>query len=310
MYNDSRGPARKIYGSRVTKNMIYIVGLGPGDTTLLPPMAVCALTQATVIVGYTLYVDMVPDELRKGKRLISTGMRQETDRANAALDAALAGADVAVVCSGDAGVYGMAGLVLELLHARGLTDALRVEVIPGIPAVCAAAALLGAPLMHDFACVSLSDLLTAWSTIVTRLDAALRADFVLALYNPRSKGRLWQLEEALALARTLRPGTTPVGVVRNAYRPEQSVIISTLDEIRADCFDMLSIGIIGNSATRRLGQCGQYMVTPRGYDISCIGHRVGVGLSTDASTDVPTGTPSPPQPVMPCIASASGRAKS
>ena len=245
--------------------MLYIIGLGPGDASLLPPLAVHALGRAATIVGYTLYVDMVPEALRAGKNVISTGMRQEAARGNAAIDAAVAGADVAVVCSGDAGVYGMAGLILELLEARGLTESVRVEVVPGIPAVCAAAALLGAPLMHDFACVSLSDLLTPWPTIVTRLDAALRADFVLALYNPRSKGRVTQLEEALAMARALRPATTPVGIVRNAYRAEQGVQVHTLADVRAEAFDMLSIGIIGNSATRNFGG---YMVTPRGYDVA------------------------------------------
>lgn len=243
---------------------LYIVGLGPGDTSLLPPLAVQALHKAETLVGYGLYVDMVPKEIVQGKRVIVTGMRQEKERCHAAIDAACAGSPTVVVCSGDAGIYGMSGLVIELMEQRGCLDTLPLEVIPGIPAVCAAAALLGAPLMHDFACVSLSDLLTPWETIVKRLTAALSADFVLALYNPRSRGRQHQLAEALLLARTVRSSHTPVGVVRQAFRPGQSVYVCTLADCDPDKVDMLSLMIIGNTSTR---QTGAYMLTPRGYRI-------------------------------------------
>lgn len=243
---------------------LYVVGLGPGDASLLPPLAVRALERAATIVGYGPYVDMTPPSLLAGKTVVVTGMRHETERCQAAIDAALAGSPTAVVCSGDSGVYGMAGLVLELLEARDLTSRVPVEVIPGIPAVCAAAALLGAPLMHDFACVSLSDLLTPWDRITHRLEAALSADFVLALYNPRSRGRQAQLEEALALARRHRPPQTPVGLVRKAFRPGQSVAVRALDALNSEDVDMLSLLIIGNTATRMLGT---RMVTPRGYDL-------------------------------------------
>lgn len=241
---------------------LYVVGLGPGDAALLPPLAAYALERAQTLVGYALYVDMVPPTLRQGRTVIVTGMRQEIERCTAAIDAALGGSPTAVVCSGDAGVYGMSGLLLELLEARGLLDSVAVEIIPGVPAVCAAAALLGAPLMHDFACVSLSDLLTPWESIVKRLKAALAADFVLALYNPRSRGRQHHLEEALNLARHHRPPLTPVGVVRNAYRPGQSVHVGTLETMDPSTVDMLSLVIVGAKDTRL---AGPYMITPRGY---------------------------------------------
>lgn len=242
--------------------MLRVVGLGPGRHDLLSPQAHAALEQAQVIVGYTAYMDMISDELKRDKICISTGMMGEVERCAKAIDAALAGQVTAVVCSGDPGVYALAGLILEMLDERALTESLPVEIIPGIPAVCAAAALLGAPLTHDFACVSLSDLLTPWPRIVNRLDAALGADFVLAIYNPRSKRRVSQLEEAIAIARLHRAPSTPVGIVRQAFRPDQSVSVVPLAEFDPAGIDMLSIIIIGNSETRRMGH---FMVTPRGY---------------------------------------------
>lgn len=242
--------------------MLRVVGLGPGDAALLSPQAREALEQARTIVGYTAYMDLVPEDLRRGKTCLSTGMTGEIDRCRKALDAAEAGIPTAVVCSGDPGVYALAGLVLEMAEERGLIESLGMEIVPGIPAVCAAAALLGAPLTHDFACVSLSDLLTPWPRILNRLDAALSADFVLALYNPRSRRRVAQLEEALTMAARHRPPDTPVGVVRQAFRPDQSVRVTTLAEVRPDDVDMLSLLLVGNSETRRIGR---WMVTPRGY---------------------------------------------
>lgn len=241
---------------------LYVVGLGPGDSALLTPQAAQCLHRAKTIVGYPLYVDLVPAELLAGKNIITTGMRHEIDRCTAAIDTALAGDDTAVVCSGDSGVYGMSGLVLELLEQRGLHRKIPLEVIPGIPAVCAAAALLGAPLMHDFACVSLSDLLTPWERITKRLHAASMGDFVLALYNPRSHGRDWQLHHALEIVRAYREHHTPVGLVRKAFRPGQEVYVTTLANFTAEYVDMLSIVIIGNSETRLVDK---HMLTPRGY---------------------------------------------
>ena len=241
---------------------LHLVGLGPGDVKNMSAQALAVLEQVQVVVGYSFYMDMIPPALLLGKECISTGMRGEVERCKAAIDTACSGKTTAVVCSGDAGIYGMAGLVLELLEQRGLDSSVPFELVPGIPAFCAAAALLGAPLMHDFACVSLSDLLTPWDLILRRLEAALKGDFVLVLYNPRSRGRDWQLGAALDLARSLRPGTTPVGLVRQACRQGQSVGIYDLAQLDAAQVDMLSLLIIGNHSTRRVGN---RMLTPRGY---------------------------------------------
>ena len=215
-----------------------------------------------MVVGYSTYLDLIPAKLLVGKQVISTGMMGEVARCNAAIDAALEGGDTVVVSSGDAGVYGMAGLVLELLETRGLMGSIEFEVVPGSPAVMGAAALLGAPLTHDFACVSLSDLLTPWELIKKRLDAAAGADFVLALYNPRSKRRSDLLEKALAIISGHRAPQTPVGVVRQAWRVGQSVQVGTLESIDTEAVDMLTIVVVGNSQTRI---AGGRMLTPRGY---------------------------------------------
>jgi precorrin-3B C17-methyltransferase len=241
---------------------LTVVSLGPGDPRYLAPAAAGALARAEVIVGYKTYVALIDPALRKAKEIISTGMTAEIKRCRLAIDRALAGQPTAVVSGGDAGVYGMAGLVLELLAEQGLLDRLEVEVIPGIPALSAAAALLGAPLTHDFAAVSLSDLMTPWEVIQSRVKAAAGADFVLVIYNPRSKKRDWQLKAVLDLLLEFRDKDTPVGVVRNAMREGQSVRVTTLGHLDDSAVDMLSTIIVGNSRTRILG--GK-MVTPRGY---------------------------------------------
>lgn len=248
---------------------LTVVGLGPGDAALLAPMARQALEAARVVAGYGTYLDLLEPRLLAGKEIIESGMMREMERVQAAIDAALAGKETVLVSSGDAGVYGMAGLALELADSRGALEALDLAVVPGIPALCAAAALLGAPLMHDFACVSLSDLLTPWEVIERRVELAAQADFVLALYNPRSKRRDWQLPRALELARRHRDPATPVGHVRNAYRQSQSVEVLTLggmDDAMLTRVDMLSLLVIGNSATRAVSSHdGPRMLTPRGY---------------------------------------------
>lgn len=254
---------------------LAVVGLGPGSTALLPPMAVDALARSEVITGYSLYVDLIPQELRQGRTIIATGMMAEVKRCEAALDAALAGKSTAVVCSGDPGVYAMAGLILEIMHSRGISlSDLDLCVVPGIPALCAAAALLGAPLMHDFAAVSLSDLLTPWALIEKRLFHALAGDFVLAIYNPRSRSRQDHLARALELAGEHRAPETPVGFVRNAYRPDQSVAVAALRDFDPGIVDMLCIVIIGNSSSAVLPaegelpldwNAGARIYTPRGY---------------------------------------------
>lgn len=246
----------------MTVAALSIVGLGPGSEVCLTPQAWRALSESACIVGYARYVALVPEALRAGKRIVSNGMRQEEERCAAAVESSLSGVATALVCSGDPGIYALAGLVLEQLEERGLLEAIPLEIVPGIPALCAAAALLGAPLMHDFACVSLSDLLTPWETIERRLRAVFAADFVVVIYNPRSRGRDWQLDRALELARAERAPACPVGIVRNACREGQSVRVATLDSVCSAEVDMLSLVIVGNSETRRMGP---YMATPRGY---------------------------------------------
>ncbi|MDZ4185928.1 MAG: cobyric acid synthase [Desulfuromonadales bacterium] len=241
---------------------LYIVGIGPGGAEHITPAAARVIAVATLIAGYQTYLDFIP-QLLGGKKLLSTGMMQEVERCRAALDAAQAGEIVALVSSGDAGIYGMAGLALEMREALNLD--LEIEVIPGVSAVQAAASRLGAPLMHDFAVISLSDLLTPWPLIRTRLKAAAEADFVVALYNPKSRGRTTQLSEACAIFRACRPATTPVGIVRNACRNDESLVITDLAGLVDAEVDMLSLVIIGNASTfiDRFGK----MVTPRGYEV-------------------------------------------
>ncbi len=217
---------------------------------------------ADCVVGYKRYVDLVLPFI-EGKEIHSRGMMQEVERCKIALDLAHAGKRVAVVSSGDSGIYGMAGLVLELALKESSAMP-EVEVIPGVPAFVAAAALLGAPLMHDFASISLSDLLTPWETIEQRVAAAAGADFVISLYNPKSKKRVVGLQKAIDIVARYREGSTPVGVVRNATRDDESVQLTTLDGLAEfyESIDMLTIIIIGSSTTR---SDGGYMVTPRGY---------------------------------------------
>ncbi len=240
---------------------LYVVGIGPGGYPHITPAAREAIAAAQIVVGYRTYLDFIPD-LLKGKELVSTGMTREVERCRQALELAAAGSTVALVSSGDAGVYGMAGLVLELMN-DGDWAQVDVEVVPGISAVQAAAARLGAPLMHDFAVVSLSDLLTPWETIRRRLQAAASADFVVALYNPRSKGRTTQLGEAQQILLRHRSPQTPVGIVRNACRDGEEVTVATLGSLPEEKVDMFSIVLIGNSSTI-LDARGR-MVTPRGY---------------------------------------------
>ena len=241
---------------------LSVVGLGPGDAGLLAPLAAEALERASVVVGYGTYLDLLDQEMLARKTVISTGMTGEVQRCGKAIDQAQSGLDTVVVSSGDAGVYGMAGLVLELLEARGLLDAVEFEVVPGIPAVIGAAAILGAPLTHDFACVSLSDLLTPWELIEKRLDAAASADFVIALYNPRSKRRSGLLARALEIIGRHAGPRTPVGLVRNAWREGQVASVTPLCQADPEAVDMLSIVVVGNSQTR---MAGGRMLTPRGY---------------------------------------------
>jgi len=235
-----------------------VVGLGPGAETLMTAEAQAALQEADVIVGYTTYMKLIAPFLT-GKETVASGMKKEVDRARLALEIAASGKKVAVVSSGDPGVYGMAGPVLELAP-----EGLEIRVIPGITAANAAAAVLGAPLMHDFAVISLSDLLTPWETIERRLAAAAAADFVIILYNPRSRGRKGHLLAAKDIILANRPQPVVTGLVKNCGREGEAVTITTLAELNPEDVDMFTTVVIGNSRTKVVR--GK-MVTPRGYDV-------------------------------------------
>jgi precorrin-3B C17-methyltransferase len=225
-------------------------------------MALETLRRAGAVVGYDRYMTLVDAELLAGKAVFSSPMKKELERTARAVEFAMSGLDTVVVSSGDSGVYGMAGLVLEYLEREGLLDAVDLDVVPGIPALCAAAALLGAPLMHDFAAISLSDLLTPLPLIMKRVECAVEGDFVMVLYNPRSRKRASYLGRTLDMAAARRGPDTPVGFVRNAYRPDQEVRVATLGSCDPEWADMLSTVVIGNSASRLVG--GK-ILTPRGY---------------------------------------------
>ena len=237
---------------------LYLVGIGPGSPEQMTPQARTALDRSGVIVGYTAYIELIR-QLFPGKHLLSTPMKGEVERCRTAVEQALRGETVSLVCSGDAGVYGMASPALE---AAAAYPDLEIEVVPGITAACSGAALLGAPLSHDFAVVSLSDLLTPWPLIEKRLACAAQADFVLALYNPSSKKRADYLRRACEIVLEFRPADTPAGVVREIGRAEQSAVVMTLDRLRDYQADMFTTVFIGNSQTKVVN--GR-LVTPRGY---------------------------------------------
>lgn len=237
---------------------LYCIGIGPGGAEQMTLRAVRALADCDCVAGYGLYLDLIA-ELIEGKERIQTGMTREVDRCTAARDAAKAGHTVAVVSSGDAGVYGMAGLLFEVCADD---PEIEIEVIPGITAACSGGAVLGAPLTNDFACISLSDLLTPWEVIEQRLRGAAQGDFCIALYNPASKKRTDHLRRACdILLETLSPETV-CGTVRNIGREGESYTLTTLGALRDTAVDMLTTVFIGNSRTRVIG--GR-MVTPRGY---------------------------------------------
>lgn len=237
---------------------LYVVGIGPGDPCEMTPRAAQALEQSDVIVGYVGYVQQLRSRFSE-KELLETPMRRETERCRMAVERALAGEKVAVISSGDAGVYGMAGLVLELAKEH---TALEVEVVPGITAACSGAAVLGAPLGHDFAVISLSDLLTPWELIERRLHAAAQADFCICLYNPGSQKRADYLRRACEILLAVRPGDTAAGFVRNIGREGQQSGVMTLAELQNFEADMFTTLFIGNSQTYFINE---RMITPRGY---------------------------------------------
>ncbi|KAF6634722.1 precorrin-3B C(17)-methyltransferase [Paenibacillus sp. EKM208P] len=242
---------------------LLVIGFGPGDMEHITKRALDALAESEVIIGYNTYVDLIRP-LLNGQEIVRTGMTEEVSRAQEAVRQAEMGKKVAVISSGDAGVYGMAGLVYEVLMQKGWRreDGVEVEVVPGISAIQSCASLLGAPVMHDACTISLSDHLTPWETIVKRVEAAASADFVIALYNPRSGRRTRQIVETQSILLRYRDPQTPVGLVKSAYRERQQVIVTTLEDMLNHDIGMLTTVIIGNSSTTVYDGL---IVTPRGY---------------------------------------------
>jgi precorrin-3B C17-methyltransferase len=237
---------------------VYVVGLGPGGADQITPKALSLLQECDVIAGYTVYIDLIKD-LLPNKRLLTTPMRKEVERCQMALAEAKAGNTVAMVSSGDAGVYGMAGLMHEV--AQNYPE-IEIEVIPGITAACSGAAVLGAPLIHDFAVISLSNLLTPWEKIEKRLAVAAQADFVICIYNPSSKRRADFLAKACDIVLRYQQPDVPVGIVRNIDRDGEDYQLLKLSQLKEVQTDMFTTVFIGNSQTQIINN---KMVTPRGY---------------------------------------------
>lgn len=235
---------------------IYIVGIGPGKKADMTFRAYEAMEKSDIIIGYKTYMDLIK-EYYPGKEMKNSQMTKEVDRCIDVLKLAKEGKNVALISSGDAGVYGMAGIMLEIADGE-----VEVEIIPGVTATNAAAAIVGAPVMHDYVTISLSNLLTDWELIKKRLELAAQGDFVVSIYNPKSRGRVTQIEEAREIMLKYKPKTTPVAIVRNAGREDEEHVVTTLDEMLNHEINMLTIVIIGNANT--FIKDGK-MITPRGY---------------------------------------------
>ena len=243
---------------------ITVIGIGPGSLEDMTPRARKAIESAEVVVGYKTYIKLV-ESIIGGKEIIDNGMMQEVERCQLAVKSAAEGKETVVISSGDSGIYGMPGLVLELVLQ--LAENERPEwggVVAGISAVQASAAILGAPLMHDFAVISLSDLMTPWELIKKRAEAAASADFVIALYNPKSHKRVNHIEEIREIVMKYRSPETPVGIVSSASRDAEEKVISNLENFTKEDIHMFSLVIIGNSNTYVKDG---YMITPRGYKL-------------------------------------------
>ena len=237
--------------------MIYVVGLGPGGPEQITPRALSALEKCDLIVGYKAYIELVRPLFEGRKELVASPMKKERARCLEALELSLSGRTVGLISSGDPGIYGMAGIMLEVAG-----DRTEVEIIPGITAAASSASILGAPLMHDFAVISLSDLLTPWELIEKRLRAAAEADFVICVYNPASRGRPGHLARAAEILMERLPRDRAAGWVRNAGRDGESFGLTTLAGLKEAPLDLVCTVIIGNSATRVID--GR-LITPRGY---------------------------------------------
>jgi precorrin-3B C17-methyltransferase len=235
---------------------LYVIGIGPGGLDHMTLKAVKAIEESEIIVGYTKYIDMVKS-LIENKEVVSTGMKGEVERCKKALELSK-DKTVSIISTGDAGIYGMAGLILELKKDE------NVEIIPGVTASSSAASVLGSPIMHDNCNISLSDLMTPYELIKNRIELAAKGDFVISLYNPRSKGRPHYLKECLDIIKKYRKGNTPIGVVKNALREGQEITVTDLDSFNEEIVDMFSIVIIGNSQSYI--KEGKF-ITPRGYSL-------------------------------------------
>lgn len=245
------------------KGKILVIGVGPGNLEHMTGRAIEAIQESNYVIGFKVYIELIKEMLTT-QEVVSSAMSEEVSRVQEAIKFAEQGNKVAVISSGDAGVYGMAGLIYEVLVESGWSEenGVSVEVIPGVSAINSCASLLGAPIMHDACTISLSDHLTPWKVIAKRLDAAASADFVIALYNPKSTRRTRQIEEAQQILLKYRSKNSPVGLVKNAYRSNQNVVLTTLGEMLNHDIGMLSTVIIGNSSTY---QHENKMITPRGY---------------------------------------------
>lgn len=240
------------------KNKLYVIGIGPGAYEQMTIKAVNKLKESDIIIGYTVYVELVKEYFPE-KEFLTTPMKREIERCKIALEEAEKGKTVSMICSGDAGIYGMAGLILEL---KPLFPEVNIEIIPGVTAANAGGAVLGAPLMHDFAVISLSDLLTPWEKIEKRLLCAAEGDFSVCIYNPSSKKRYDYLQKACDLLLTYREEDTVCGIVSNIGREGETMQIMSLKELRETKVDMFTTVFIGNSTTQEINGA---MVTKRGY---------------------------------------------
>ncbi len=240
---------------------IAVIGIGPGSIADMTQRAKAAMDNADIIMGYSTYIRLV-EKYFPGKEFLSSGMTREIERCRLALQKALEGKSVALISSGDSGIYGMAGIMLEFVNHSG--SGIPVEVIPGVTAASAAAAILGAPIMHDFVVISLSDLMTPLEQIYKRVECAAQGDFVICLYNPKSKSRVDYIEKARDIVLKYRETTTPAGIVRNAGRENEAYDMATLANMLDFEIDMFTVVIIGNSKTYL--ENGR-MITPRGYGL-------------------------------------------
>jgi len=241
------------------KGKLFVVGIGPGKNDLLTIRAQKAIEQSEMIVGYKLYVELV-ENLCKGKEIINSLMTKEIERCKIAIANAEKGKTVSLVSGGDAGFYGMAGPIMEIVQNKDI----EVQIIPAVSANNAAAALLGAPIMHDHCSISLSDRLTPRELIEKRLHLAAKGDFIISLYNPKSKGRPDFINKAVEIFMKYKSPETVTGIVRNAEREEQSIVITSLEKVLQEKIDMFTVIIIGNSNTKKLNN---KMITPRGYKL-------------------------------------------